>query len=39
MIVTPYGYGEYATVQSAIEAVPVNNSSPVTIELLPGTYT
>src|SRR5689334_8416919 len=30
--------GPYRTVQSAIDAVPARNQSPVTIEIRPGTY-
>lgn len=32
------GTGKYTTVQAAIDAVPANNTSPVTITIKPGTY-
>lgn len=31
-------FGDYATVQEAIDAIPEGNTTPVTIYLRPGTY-
>ncbi|KAB8127934.1 pectate lyase [Gracilibacillus oryzae] len=38
MVVAKDGSGDYETVQAAIDAVPVNNSQPVTIFVKNGTY-
>ncbi|RNG13009.1 pectin esterase [Streptomyces botrytidirepellens] len=38
LVVAKDGSGQYTTVQAAVNAVPANNSSAVTISVKPGTY-
>jgi pectinesterase len=38
LVVAADGSGQYRTVQSAIDAIPANNASPVTVRIKPGTY-